>query len=91
MQRRIFPLILLYGFGLALALSLVFNGFLLYEQIHPKSPLPDDSGNFPLVDDSGYQRQLLDCVRSNQHKDSLIHRMELASAGSVTAHHTSKK
>lgn len=82
MQRRIFPLILLYGFGLALALSLVFNGFLLYEQIHPKSPLPNDSG---------YQRQLLDCVRSNQHKDSLIHRLELASAGSVTAHHTSKK
>ncbi|WP_019991298.1 hypothetical protein [Rudanella lutea] len=42
MQRRNIPArrsesILLYGFGLALALSLAFNGFLLIKQSHTRS------------------------------------------------------
>ncbi|RRB02704.1 hypothetical protein [Larkinella rosea] len=73
MHRRNFPSILLYGFGLALALSLVFNGFLLYQQNHRRSLDDyelDNSANL-LV-----QQQLSDCMRANLQKDSLIHQLE---------------
>lgn len=95
MQRRIFPSILLYSFGLALALSLVFNGFLLYQQIRPQSPCPEVPGSASVFEDAGYQRQLSDCQRANQQKDSLIHQLEQApnglSAPTATAHHTASK
>ncbi|GAB3927669.1 hypothetical protein [Larkinella terrae] len=77
MHRRNFPSILLYGFGLALALSLVFNGFLLYQQNHRRSLSEyelDHSVN--LLDHDEFQQQLSDCMRANQQKDSLIHQLE---------------
>lgn len=77
MQRRIFPSILLYSFGLALALSLVFNGFLLYEQSHQRSIYEDEvGGSVQPAEDLAWQQQLSDCKRANQQKDSLIHQLE---------------
>ncbi|GAB3544180.1 hypothetical protein [Spirosoma fluminis] len=77
MQRRYFPSILLYSFGLALALSLVFNGFLLYEQSHQRSIYEFDlSSSGHTVDDMVWQQQLSDCQRANQQKDSVIYRLE---------------
>jgi hypothetical protein len=80
MQRRHFPSILLYGFGLALALSLVLNGFLLYDQIRQRSR--HETGllnpNY-LVYARTLQQQLLDYKRSLQQKDSLIRRLEQVS------------
>ncbi len=79
MQRRDFPSILLYGFGLALAFSLVFNGFLLYEQSRQRSIYEYELGNaVHPVDRMVWQQQLSDCNRANQQKDSLIHRLEQA-------------
>ncbi|RCR66545.1 hypothetical protein [Larkinella punicea] len=76
MQRRTFPSILLYGFGLALALSLVFNGFLLYEQSRQRMIYEYELGNsIPPVDLVVWQQQLLDCKRTNQQKDSLIRQL----------------
>ncbi|GAB3956804.1 hypothetical protein GCM10028805_47660 [Spirosoma harenae] len=77
MQRRNFPSILLYGFGLALALSLGFNGFLLYDQSRQRSMY--ESELISLVHPADlmiWQQQLSDCKRSNQQKDSLIVRLE---------------
>jgi hypothetical protein len=77
MQRRNFPSILLYGFGLALALSLGFNGFLLYEQSHQLSLYEYESGyTIHPVDLVAWQQQLSDCKRANEQKDSLISRFE---------------
>ncbi|MCX6215464.1 hypothetical protein [Spirosoma sp.] len=77
MQRRNFPSILLYGFGLALALSLGFNGFLLYEQSHQLSLYEDELGyTVHPVDLVAWQQQLSECKRANQQKDSLISRLE---------------
>jgi hypothetical protein len=79
MQRRYFPSILLYGFGLALALSLVFNGFLLYEQSHQRSIYEYEFPNSGQpVDNMVWQQQLSDCRRANQQKDSVIYRLEQA-------------
>ncbi|MBO9638653.1 hypothetical protein [Siphonobacter aquaeclarae] len=75
MQRRSFPSILLYGFGLALALSLVFNGFLLGELSRLQGFDDFSSSGHTVVDDSLWQQQLTDCQRANQEKDSLIHRL----------------
>jgi hypothetical protein len=77
MQRRNFPSILLYGFGLALALSLVFNGFLLYEQGRPRGIYNYELSNadYPL-DHAVFQEQLSECQRANQQKDSLIRQLE---------------
>ena len=79
MQRRNFPSILLYSFGLALALSLVFNGFLLYEQGRPRgiNDYELDNAVYPL-DHAVFQQQLTDCQRANQQKDSLIRQLEQA-------------
>lgn len=76
MQRRNFPSILLYGFGLALALSLGFNGFLLYEQSH-RLGLNDYELGYTVhpVDLVAWQQQLSDCKRANEQKDSLISRL----------------
>lgn len=77
MQRRHFPSILLYGFGLVLVLSLVFNGFLLYEQSHQRNIYEDDLGSSGhMVDNVIWQQQLSDCKRANQQKDSLIRQLE---------------
>ena len=68
--------ILLYGFGLALALSLLFNGFLLYEQSHQRSLYEYEFGkaDHP-ADVVVWQQQLADCTRANQQKDSLIRQL----------------
>lgn len=77
MRRRIFPSVLLYGFGLALALSLWFNGYLLLEQGRLPGPGDDDAdGPTRFSGQVAWQRQLSECQRANQHKDSLIHRLE---------------
>ncbi|WP_018621404.1 hypothetical protein [Spirosoma luteum] len=86
MQHRNFPpstgrpvpgnSILLYCFGLALALSLLFNGFLLYEQRDKRSGYEYESGNsVNPVDILVWQEQLSDCKRANEQKDSLINRL----------------
>ncbi|WP_020604668.1 hypothetical protein [Spirosoma spitsbergense] len=81
MQRRNFPVrksdsILLYGFGLALVLSLLFNGFLLYEQRDKPGVYEYESGNsVNPVDILVWQEQLSDCKRANEQKDSLINRL----------------
>jgi hypothetical protein len=76
MQRRNFPSILLYGFGLALALSLVFNGFQLYEQSRQRSHYEYELGNSVHSEDLVvWQQQLSDCKRANQQKDSLIRQL----------------
>ncbi|RYC71719.1 hypothetical protein [Spirosoma sordidisoli] len=79
MQRRHSPSILLYSFGLALALSLVFNGFLLHEKSRPPRLADYDAGSaVHPVDLLVWQQQLSDCKRANEHKDSLIHQLEQA-------------
>lgn len=101
MQRQNYPLrrsnsILLYGFGLALALSLGFNGFLLYEQSHLRSTYEYELSNagHP-IDFLVWQQQLSDCQRANLEKDSLIGRLKQASSAppgrAVTLHHTLSK
>jgi len=77
MRRRIFPSVLLYGFGLALTLSLLFNGYLLLEQSRLPSAGDDDEPANPVV----WQRQLSECQRANQRKDSLIHQLERLPGG----------
>ena len=68
--------ILLYGFGLALALSLLFNGFLLYEQRNNQSVYEYESASsVNPVDILVWQEQLSDCKRANEQKDSLINRL----------------
>jgi hypothetical protein len=89
MQRRNFPLILLYGFGLALALSLAFNGFLLYEKT--RRPSLDEYGlntGIDPVDHLVYQQHLSDCLRAIQQKDSLIH--QLSQSSNATPEPTSR-
>ncbi|GAB4019691.1 hypothetical protein GCM10028773_23270 [Spirosoma koreense] len=77
MQRRSFPSILLYGFGLALALSLAFNGFLLYEQSRHLSLYEVELNNsIHPVEQAVWQQQLSECQRANLQKDSLIRRLE---------------
>jgi hypothetical protein len=93
MQRRNFPSILLYGFGLALALSLLFNGFLLYEQSHPQSFYEDEPDNTARsVDHVAWQQRLSECQRANQQKDSLIRQLEqvpmTTSGRAVTVQHS---
>ncbi|WP_229365733.1 hypothetical protein [Fibrisoma montanum] len=84
MQRRISPLrasdsILLYGFGLALALSLLFNGFLLYKQSHQRSLIDNEVNTAAYGDDDvAWQQQLSECKRDNLQKDSLIRQLEQA-------------
>ncbi|GAB3987394.1 hypothetical protein GCM10028807_07430 [Spirosoma daeguense] len=76
MQRQNSPSILLYSFGLALALSLAFNGFLLYEQSRPRSNYAYElSDSAYSLDKAVCQQQLSECQRANQQKDSLILRM----------------
>ncbi|MBO0948441.1 hypothetical protein [Fibrella forsythiae] len=79
MQRRHFPSVLLYGFGLALTLSLAFNGVLLHEQSLQRSSKENELGGlaFP-VGYVAWQQQLVDCQRANQQKDSLIRQLEHA-------------
>lgn len=77
MQRRTFPSILLYSFGLALALSLVFNGFLLYKQSHQQGIYEYELGSSAQpLDQIVWQQQLSDCQRTNRQQDSLIRRLE---------------
>lgn len=80
MQRRTFPSILLYSFGLALALSLVFNGFLLYKQSHQQNMYEYElSSSAQPVEQIVWQQQLSDCQRTNRQQDSLIRRLEQVS------------
>ena len=78
MQRRNFPSILLYGFGLALTLSLAFNGFLLHEQSRKQNIIYEYGLGRPdhPVDVIVWQQQLSDCAHANEQKDSLIHQLE---------------
>lgn len=77
MQRRNFPSILLYSFGLALTLSLAFNGFLLYEQSRHLSVYETELGTVVHpVDQAVWQQQLSECQRANYQKDSLIRQLE---------------
>jgi hypothetical protein len=79
MQRRTFPSILLYSFGLALALSLVFNGFLLYKQSHQQGSYDYELVNSAHpIDQIVWQQQLSDCQKTNRQQDSLIRRLEQA-------------
>lgn len=81
MQRSNFPSILLYGFGLALALSLFFNGFLLYKQGHHRHASYYELGLTnsarPLEQDA-CQQKLSAYLRVIQQKDSLIRQLEQA-------------
>ena len=83
MQRRNFSgrrsePILLYGFGLALTLSLAFNGFLLHEQSRHQSIIYEYGlGKSDLsVDATIWQRQLSECAQANEQKDSFIRWLE---------------
>lgn len=98
MQRRIFPTILLYSFGLALTLSLLFNGFLLHEQSHQQRLGEDEPDNPSLghsTNQVAWQQQLSECLRANQHKDSLIRQLAQPPAGlsarAFTAQHSDSK
>lgn len=71
--------ILLYGFGLALALSLVFNGFLLYEQSRlQRARAAELSDTYQPIDSLVWQQELSECRRASEQKDSLILRMAQA-------------
>ncbi|WP_254448456.1 hypothetical protein [Spirosoma rhododendri] len=71
--------ILLYGFGLALALSLVFNGFLLYEKSHlERIRAAELSDAYQPIDNMVWQQELSECRRANEQKDSLILRLAQA-------------
>ncbi len=78
MQRRYSPLrwsdsVLLYGFGLALALSLLFNGFLLYQQSHHPNIYDYDLGSSTHVaDQRALEQQASDCKQADQQKDTRI-------------------
>ncbi|GAB3745422.1 hypothetical protein [Spirosoma pomorum] len=86
MQRRTFPSILLYSFGLALALSLVFNGFLLYKQSHQQGLYEYElSSSAHPVEQIVWQQQLSDCQRTNRQQDSLIRRLEQVPPGQPIA------
>lgn len=83
MQRRNFSgrrseSILLYGFGLALTLSLAFNAFLLHEQSRHQSIIYEYGlgKSDQSVDATIWQQQLSDCAQANMQKDSLIHWLE---------------
>lgn len=96
MQRRNFPSILLYGFGVALTFSLMFNGFLVYEQSRQRSIYEYELGNLVHPADlEVWQQQLSDCKRANQQKDSLISRFEqslnIPPGRTVTAQRTLSK
>lgn len=87
--------ILLFGFGLALALSLAFNGFLLYKQSQRQRLHKYETGSaVQAVDELVWQRELSDCQQVNQRKDSLIARLEKAPkmppVQAVVQHHPSK-
>lgn len=89
MQRRNFPSILLYSFGLALASSLVFNGFLLYQQHRQYRP---DEYELEVADNVMFRQQLLECVRDNRQKDSLIRKLEqFSNAPPLRSHAKGKK
>ncbi|MCY7357428.1 MAG: hypothetical protein LH609_08135 [Rudanella sp.] len=85
MQRRHSPLgrtdsILLYGFGLALTLSLVFNGFMLVEQNHRANRYDYEIGSsVNPVEHGVWQQQLSECQQANQLKDSVIRHLEKVS------------
>ncbi|MBB3836583.1 hypothetical protein FHS57_000565 [Runella defluvii] len=73
MRRHYFPSILLYGLGLTLALSLGFNGFLLYQQTRQRSLYEFELASVASSVDNVYCRQQLsECIRHNQEKDSLL-------------------
>jgi hypothetical protein len=96
MQRRNFPSILLCGFGLALILSLGFNGFLLYEQSR-RLGLNDYELGYTVhpVDLVAWQQQLSECKRANEQKDSLISQLEKTPAAppdqAAIMHHMSSR
>lgn len=78
MHHRSFPLILLYGFGLALALSFAFIGFLLYEQNRRVFVQESQLVNVERpIDVLNWQQQLSECRRANEQKDSLIRQLQL--------------
>lgn len=84
---------MLYSFGLTLVISLLFNGFLLYEKSHQRS-LSDYEPASPvyLIDHTACQQQLSACERACQQKDSLISRLEnnpnAPPAKDIVARHT---
>lgn len=77
MRRHYFPSILLYGLGLTLALSLAFNGFLLYQQTRPRRLYEFELSNAATnMDAMSCRQQLSECIRNNQQKDSLLQKYE---------------
>ena len=72
MLNRQPPHILIYGLGLALMLSLGFNGYLLLNQPYSLMPAPQATSQ-AMPERTAWQSQLVACSRSNQQKDSLIH------------------
>lgn len=77
MRRHYFPSILLYGLGLTLAVSLSFNGFLLYEQTRQRSLYEFELANATTnMDAMSCRQQLSECIRNNQQKDSLLQKYE---------------
>jgi hypothetical protein len=78
MQRQNFSLrqsnsILLYGFGLALVLSLLFNGFLLYERSRQRNLTEYEfSHSIHRAEQQLLLQQLSDCKQANRGKDSRI-------------------
>ncbi len=74
MRSPYFPYIVLYSLGLALFLSLIFNGYLLYslsrQEIKESSA---ESFATTLSQKSSYwKQQYIECDHNNHSKDSLI-------------------
>jgi hypothetical protein len=75
MQRRQFPSVLLYSFGLALSISLSFNAFLLFEQSHYRERVAYDLAAYQHPVDYRVWEQLSACQQANLEKDSLIQQL----------------
>ena len=89
MRRRQPPSALLYGFGLALLLSLAFNGYLLVAS-NRSQPGPLLSAQLQAaklaMPNAGLQAQLQACTRSNHYKDSLLHVLSAQQTAATPPH-----
>jgi hypothetical protein len=74
MRPRYFPYIVLYGLGLTLFLSLLFNGFLLYNLSGKEVVLAPTHSIATTVSQksSFWKQQFIECNRHNHAKDSVI-------------------
>ncbi|GAB3573759.1 hypothetical protein GCM10027578_35290 [Spirosoma luteolum] len=82
---------MLYGFGLVLAVSLAFNGVLVFEQSRQRSHYESELSNaVQPVDYLVWQQQLSDCRRANLQKDSVIYRMQQSPPAAAQAGRASR-